>query len=243
MRRSAGVGRWILLLAFFFISSFTDPVRAAPGKDQAESQKEPTGFYSMTFGRSGLDLVVAQYWSRGPLLRSVTVVAGHPIVTLVNGEKYYTYDALTREGYVIQRSKQVVAQDRDRIRPFATDLEELIEAGGEKVREENLNGIGVDVYRLTDEAGRRTLWVTQNNLQLPIKMEAYDRSSGRMGELDWIQWIPGISVPESFFEVPSNLDLQVFDGYVEYLKALSEGAVAPSPPLFNYLLHVPGESE
>ena len=213
-------------------------VASAAVADERDKFQEPPGsYYAMTLGRSGFDLVVASYWSLGPLLRSQTVVAGHLIVTLVDKKYYYTYDALTRKGYRIGRSKKAIAQDAGRLRPFALDYVDLIAEGGEKVREETLNGIRVDVYRATDEKGRRTLWVTQNSLKFPVKLESYNRKSARTSVLDWVQWIPAIDLEKEFFEPPSDMDLRRFDDYGEFREALKEGTVEPSPPLFQYLLH------
>lgn len=207
--------------------------------DNKDKFSEPPGsYYSMTLGRSSFDLVVANYWSLGPLLRSQTIIAGHLIVTLVDEKYYYTYDAVTRKGYRIGRSKSAIALDKKRLRPFALDYTDLISEGGEKVREETLNGIQVDVYRVTDQKGRRTLWVTQNSLKFPVKLETYDRQSGRTSVLDWVQWIPGIDLEEEFFEPPPKLDLRRFDDYPSFREALKEGPISPSPPLFHHLLHV-----
>lgn len=213
-------------------------VSASVADEQDKSFKPPGSYYSMTLGRSNLDLVVVTYWSLGPLLRSETVVAGHLIVTLVDEKYYYTYDALTRKGYRIGRSKLAIADDKERLRPFALDYFELVAQGGEKVREETLNGIPVDVYRVTDQKGRRTLWVTQNPLKFPVKLEAYDRQTGRTSVLDWVQWIPAIDLEKEFFEPPRKLDLRKFEDYSEFREALKEGPISPSPPLFHQLLHV-----
>ena len=211
---------------------------AAVADERDKFQEPPDSYYAMTLGRSDFDLVVASYWSLGPLLRSQTVVAGHLIVTLVDKKYYYTYDVLTRKGYRIGRSKTTIARDGERPRPFALDYIDLIAEGGEKIREETLNGIRVDVYRVTDEKGRRTLWVTQNSLKFPVKLEAYDRKSGRTSVLDWVQWIPAIDLEKEFFKEPKGLDLRRFDDYFEFREALKEGPVEPSPPLFQHLLYI-----
>ena len=224
----------VLLLLLIWTSA---SVSVAEDKDTPS--EAPNSYYSMTLGRSGFDLVVASYWSLGPLLRSETAVAGHTIVTIVDKKYYYTYDALTRKGYRIGRSKSSIVQDADRLRPFALDYNLLIAQGGEKIREETLNGIRVDVYRVTDQKGRRTLWVTQNSLKFPVKLETYDRKTSRTSELDWVQWIPGIALDEEFFEPPRKLDLQRFDDYQDFIEALKEGPISPSPPLFHGLVHVP----
>ena len=118
------------------------------------------------------------------------------------------------------------------------DYIDLIEEGGEKVREETLNGIRVDVYRLTDQKGKRTLWVTQNSLKFPVKLEAYNRKTGRTSVLDWVQWIPAIDLEKEFFKPPKGLELRRFDDYFQFREALKEGPVEPSPPLFQHLLHI-----
>ncbi len=110
------------------------------------------------------------------------------------------------------------------------------------IREETLNGVRTEVYRVTDQSGRRTLWVTQNKSKFPVKMESYNRSSGRTGELDWVQWVPGLVVDKSFFDLPKKLDLRRFDDYPDYLEALKDGPIPPSPPLFFHLLHHPDDS-
>jgi hypothetical protein len=224
-------------LALLFIAG-ASLASAAVAEDRDKFSEPPDSYYAMTLGRSDFDLVVASYWSLGPLLRSQTVVAGHLIVTLVDKKDYYTYDALTRKGYRIGRSKKAIARDEERLRPFAMDYIDLIEEGGEKVREETLNGIRVDVYRVTDQKGKRTLWVTQNSLKFPVKLEAYDRKSGRTSVLDWVQWIPAIDLEKEFFKPPKGLELRRFDDYFQFREALEEGPVEPAPPLFQHLLHI-----
>ena len=236
------ISRLFLALLLVLGTTLASLAEAARGEPEAQPKQTPDSYYSMTMGRSGFELVVTQYWSAGALFRSVLMVAGHPIVSIVNGKNYYTYDDLTGEGYLIGRSARAIARDDERPRPFALELQELLADGGEKIREETLNGIRVEVYRVTDNAGRRTLWVTHNSLQLPLKLEAYERGSGRTAELDWVKWIPGLIVKESFFEPPKKLDLRRFDDYAEFLKALADGPILPSPPLFYDLLHEPDDT-
>ena len=228
--------------ALFLLVGAVSFIFAAFGAVAQEKATQPTAntpnaYYAMTFGHSDFDRVMAQYWSLGSLFRSETVVAGHPIVTLVDKKYYYTYDALTRRGYRIKRSSSSVAKDKERIRPFALDLYELWAAGGEKIREESLNGVLAEVYRVTDNQGKRTLWVTQNSLKFPLRLETYSRGTNRKSELDWVQWIPDLSVEEEFFEPPGNLDLKRFDSYADFAEALKSSPVEPAPPLFYYLLH------
>lgn len=201
------------------------------------------GFFATTFGRSERELVVVHYWSKGTYFRSETIIAGHPIVTVVRDADYYTWDALTRQGYVIRRTDAAVAQDRRRKRPFGLELEDLIADGGEKIRSESLNGLPSDVYRVTDESGRRTLWVSTDPLQLPLRLETFERRSGRSGVLDWVSWMPGLVIPDDFFKPPDKLELHRFDGYEEYIERIREGPIPPTPPLFHHLLHQRGGAE
>jgi hypothetical protein len=202
-----------------------------------ESGRREMGFFATTMGQSGFEVVLVHYWSKGTRFRSETVVAGHPIVTLVRGDEYYTWDALTREGYVVRRTASAIAADARRPRPFGTELNELVAEGGEKIRSETLNGVRVDVYRVTDEDGRRTLWVDAERLDLPIRLETYDRASGRTGRLDWLNWIPGLVMPDTFFEPPEGLNLRRYESYEAYIEQLGRAPTPPTPPLFHYLLH------
>ncbi len=215
----------------------TTSVSAAqpPGRDDA-SQSGTPGFYSITVGRSARDMIVVHYWSKGTLFRSETIVSGHPIITLVNGDFYYTWDDLNKSGYVVRRSREAILLDRSRIRPFGMELEDLIADGGEKIRSEEINGIQADVYRVTDRGGRRTVWVTPDELSLPLRLETYERSSGRTSHLDWVNWIPGLIAPDRFFVPPPDLDLRRFESYQDYLLTLQKEPVLPVPPLFHYLL-------
>jgi hypothetical protein len=206
----------------------------------ASKQAEPaSGYFATTLGRTDFDIVIVHYWSKGSLFRAETVISGHPIVTIVSGGMYYTYDGLTKEGYAVPRTKAALAGDSKRNRPFGNDRDDLLEAGGEKIRSESLNGIEVDVYRVTDDKGRRTLWSSAGSLGLPVRLETYHRQSGHTGKLDWITWIPGIQIKEAFFETSPDLKLVRFESYEAYITALQQGPVDPVPPLFHYLLHQP----
>jgi len=235
--RFRGVAPWIALVV-----GLAAVAPAAARKDDGDSgrkknaDQQEVGFHATTLGRSEFEIVLVQYWSKGARFRSETIVTGHPIVTLVNDRWYYTWDGLTGEGYGIKRDKSVVAFDRTRARPFGMELQELLDEGGEKIRSEDMNGIKVDVYRVTDDDGRRTLWVDVERLDLPVRLEAYNRKTGRTGSMDWINWIPGLVIPDSFFELPKGLKIERFDDYEEYLEKLGEGPVPPAPPLFHYLL-------
>ena len=53
-----------------------------------------------------------------------------------------------------------IEQDAVRKRPFGNELAALVKQGAESVGFENLGGREVEVFRVTDERGRRQVWVT-----------------------------------------------------------------------------------
>lgn len=206
----------------------------AKGGDKSYQQT----YYATSFGQSDSGYVVVQYWSKGARFRSEAIIAGHPITTIVNGDWYYTLDGLSGVGMAIRRSPVAIAKDAGRLRPFATEYDDMLAHGGERIRSEKMNGGDVDVYQLTDDKGRRTLWATQDENRLPVRVESFERRSGRTGRLDYVSWVPNIRIADSFFEPPSNIEIQRFESYSDYLDALRKGPVPPAPPLFGYLLHV-----
>ena len=215
---------------------------AGPGSKLELPKGAVRGLYATTVGRSQSEFILVHYWSSGARFRSETIISGHPIVTLVNGKYYYTWDQLTGEGYRVVRSPEAIAADTTRLRPFGLELQEILEDGGEKIRSEILNGIPVDIYRVTDGAGKRTLWVDAGQMDLPVRLESYNRSTGRTGRLDWLNWNPNLIMAETFFNPPKGLEITRFDSYEKFLERLTEGPVAPTPPLFLYLLHNPNEA-
>jgi hypothetical protein len=51
--------------------------------------------------------------------------------------------------------------------------------------------------------------------------------------------MPGIKVPDDYFDVPRDIELRRFDSYEVYIEALGKEAIPPAPPLFHNLLHQP----
>jgi len=230
-------GRTVLWIAVLVAALVAPGTIAAKSKKDSKDKREAT-YYAASFGQSESGYVVVQYWSKGPRFRSEAIIAGHPITTIVNGDWYYTLDALAGIGLGIRRSKAAIANDSKRPRPFATEYQDMLDRGGEKVRSETLNGGPVDVYQLTDEVGRRTIWTTQDAHRLPLRVESYERRTGRKGRLDYVTWLPNLVMSDSFFEPSPALEITRFESYEAYLDALREGPVPPAPPLFGYLLHV-----
>jgi outer membrane lipoprotein-sorting protein len=229
----------LILLRLLFIGVCLAGSEANAAVDDKADREQINGYYAATFGRSGSDIVFVHYWSSGDMLRSETVLHGNPIVTIVREKTYYCYNPLTRQGYAIKRSKRTIAIAEKLPRPFANELHQMLENGGEKVRSDPLGGTTVDVYRVTDDAGKRTLWVTTDGRDLPLRLESYSRRSGNTTRLDWANWMPGIKVPDDYFDVPRDIELRRFDSYEVYIEALGKEAIPPAPPLFHNLLHQP----
>lgn len=203
----------------------------------AASEEVPTWYaQALTRGEAGLN--VAHFWSKGAALRAETVVAGHKIVTIVRGDWYYAYDALTGKGLALRREPAAVARDRADRRPFGNEYEILAAQGAEQVREEDLLGRPTGVYRITDRRGRRELWVTQDALRIPLRIEIFDRASGQRRTTDYVNWQSDLGIPDAFFAPDPNARLEELD-YSEYLsRSAAEGSVGPVPVLYTSLLFV-----
>ena len=87
----------------------------------AKSEAEAAQFtwYAQTLARSQTGLAVVYFWSSGSKFRSESVLEGHKIVTIVSGNTYYAYDAVTQEGIAIQRSAAAIADDSPNHEPDA----------------------------------------------------------------------------------------------------------------------------
>ena len=231
----------LLILALWVLPLFASGALGADDESPAPKQdsswpKGVRGLQATSLTRTEFEVAIVQYWSLGPLLRAEAVMGGHNVVTVVNGDFYYAYDALTNSGYRIRRSPDAIVRDATRERPFGMQLQEILEQGGEKVREEVFEGVAVDVYRITDDLGRRTLWVRKEPGHVPIRLETFDRARGRTGRLDWINWLAGLSIPESFFMPPADAKLEEFQSYEAYVARLMEAPVPPARPFFPDLL-------
>ncbi|MCS5636059.1 MAG: hypothetical protein NZ990_06045 [Myxococcota bacterium] len=209
---------------------------ALPGAPGLGSEEASLGLHATSRTRDAFEIAIVQYWALGSRLRAEAVVRGHNVVTLVNGEFYYAYDALTNVGYRIRRPPEAIAADAKRLRPFGLQLAQLLAEGGEKIRDDTMEGIEVEVYRVTDGEGRRTLWVQKQSSRIPIRLEAYDRATGRDRTFDWINWVPGVRIPESYFEPPSDVKFEEFESYDQYRLRYAERPVAPGRPYFPELI-------
>ena len=168
-------------------------------------------------------------------------MAGHKVVTIVNGPWYYAYDGLTGFGIAIKRESRALAKDRPDRRPFGNEYDLLVGQGAELIREEDLAGRKAGVYRVTDERGKRELWSTLDELHLPLRIEIYDRRTAQRRYTDYLNWQSGLSMPIGFFEPPPNITLERLE-FAEYLKRTQEvGPVGPVPILYANLLHIRGD--
>ena len=231
--------RRITLLAIL-VTGLAQPApsqEAAPSGVAAPDSGGMT-WYAQALARGGAGLNVTHFWSKGPMLRAETVVAGHKIVTIVKGEWYYAYDALTGRGLAIRRDPAAIAKAAALDRPFGNEYQSLMRQGAELVREEDLLGRKTGVYRVTDRLGQRELWATLDAQRLPLRIEIYDRRTSQRRYTDYLNWQSQLAIPDAFFEVDPNANLQNME-VGDYLRRTSqEGPVGPVPVLYANLLHV-----
>jgi hypothetical protein len=185
----------------------------------------------------------SHFWSDGPKLRSEMVVKGHKIVTIVNGDTYYAYDAVWGRGVAIRRAPEAIAADASGERPFGRELDVLLEQGAEKVGEVTDEGpLCCDVYRVTDRNGKREIWVSQDGRRLPVRVEIFNRATGRTAHKDFVYWINGIDISDGFFEPEEAIELERYTLEEYLLRRARDGTVGPVPILLPDLLHGKAES-
>ncbi len=212
---------------------------AAAEKDQHIEKPVILSWYTQSYTRSDTGLTITYLWSLKSKFRAETVVRGHNLVTIVNGDTYYTYDALTMAGIAIRRAPAALAAESPDRRPFGNEGQLLIDQGGEKIREENIAGRLADVYQITDERGRRIAWMTQDDRRLPIRIELFSRKSGSTRYKEYVDWITGLPIADAFFEPEPSIQFQHFelDEYIQHI--IAKGSAATLPILYQELLHGP----
>ena len=226
-----GLARMMLGLALSVLVSHP----AAAEKD-LEKPATPS-WYAQAFARSDTGLNVTYLWSLKSKFRAETVSRGHRIVTIVNGDTYYVYDALTMTGIAIRRAPAALAAESPDRRPFGNEVQTLIDQGGEKIREESIAGQRAEVYQITDDSGRRIAWVTQDDRRLPIRIEVFNRKSGSTRYKEYVDWVSGLPVTDAFFKPEPGIQFErfEFDEYIE--KVLEKDSAATLPILYGELLH------
>jgi len=201
------------------------------------ARAEVTTWYAETLTSSPRGLQVTSYWSRGNgLLRAETVIAGHRLVTIVNGPTYFAIDETAGSVVAIERSKRAREEGVKHDRLMGLEGFVIRERGGEKVGEETVGGRPCSVYRLTDERGKREVWVHQGDEDvLPVRVEFYNRQAGALIRTDYIQWASGIELPDRLFAPDPRFPVRKL-GYEEYVAQSGKGELLV-PVLHANLLH------
>jgi outer membrane lipoprotein-sorting protein len=185
----------------------------------------PETWFARMLARNGSQLNVTYFWSKGPMMRAESVIAGQLIVTIVNGDTYYTYSPSGGGGLAVARAPEAIAADADNVRPFGREVEVLMQQGAEKVGEETLRGRPCDVYRVSDATGRRTVWVTQGEPSVTSRIEIFQRATGTTQYLDYDQWVRGIPLADGFFEPHGGLRLKRYELDEYLLEATRDGTL------------------
>ena len=204
----------------------------------AEDQSSPPtaeGWYAATIARGDAGFLLTHYWSKGHRLRAQTVAGGRFLVTIVDETTYYVIDPTQGKGIGIERSELAKEGDADRVRPFGDELAALLRAGGEKVGEEERDGLKLERYQLTNDAGRVQIWVTPKS-RLPMRIERYVRASSAREHIDYLNWLENPTIADSFFTPPSGVEIERV-GYEEYVKRSMTERMGPAPPFYANLLH------
>lgn len=196
--------------------------------------EEPDTWYVEAFAQATGGVQLSYIWSKGRKLRSQSVVAGHPILTLVTGETYYTIDGLSGTGIAIRRSAKALAADAKGGRPMANEGRELVARGAEEIRTERISGREVKVFQMTDAQGKHTAWVTNDPQQLLVKLETFRRGDGQSA-ITLFSYERGLEIPETFFEPDPRWTIERMT-YEEYLARSAQGPVGPVPVIHADLL-------
>ncbi len=233
--------RWLAVAILSLLVLPVSPGAALDAKAKAKSEDKSTTaptWYARTRIATKFGPVVNHYWSKGPWLRSETILAGHRVITIVNATHYYVCDLVIGEGTAIERSPEAIARDKDRGRPFGREMDDLIEAGGEIIHEGVSEGAGVPyrIYQLTNDNGRRRVSVTHSDPPLPIRVETFVRASGHNGLLEYAGWQRDLDIADSFFTAPDTIEWQRLS-YDEYVTRAPTETIGPAPVYFRHLLH------
>jgi hypothetical protein len=179
---------------------------------------------------------VTYFWSKGARLRAETVIAGRRVTTIVSGDTYYAFDAVGQTGIAVGRGPKAIAADARGQRPFGREFENLVSQGAELIREENVMGRPCEVFRLTDQLGRREIWVTKDKLRLPVRISVFRRDTGVTVTTEYINWLTGLSIADGFFLPDSNVALERID-FDTFMRRSSTGEpIGPVPVLYTDLL-------
>ncbi len=204
---------------------------------QSAPAELPVSWYAATVAEAEKGgFLMVNFWSKGPLFRSEAVLAGRKIVTIVDRTTYYVLDEVSGSGIAIERSEAARALDARGKRPFGNELDKLLRDGGELIGSEQAAGQPVDVYRLTDDRGRRTIWVSTTKPSIPLRVQTYDRESATTGKVDYVNWLHNPLLADSFFAPSPRTRIEKFT-YEEYRTQIRKAPLGPAPVLYRHLLH------
>jgi outer membrane lipoprotein-sorting protein len=209
---------------------------SASGVARGEDKPKVNSWYAQTVARGSSGFNINYFWSLGSNFRAETVAAGHKIVTIVSGDTYFAYDAVMMKGVSIRRTPEAIAADAGKTRPFGNEVESLLDQGAEKIREETLFNTPSEVYQISDDNGRRIVWVTQDPRRLPMRIEIYDRRSGATSYKEYFDWQNGIPISEDFFTPEPAAQIKHFE-FDEYIGSTDDREVMSlAPILYEELL-------
>lgn len=224
------------------LASFARPSGAAEAPAAAQKPADPEKsavpgtWHATVFFSNGETYRIIHYWSAGTSMRAETLISGHPITTIVRGDRYVAFDRLTGEGIDVERSPAAIAADAGRLRPFGIELDELKKGGGERVEATTMSGVPVEVWRLTDDASRRTVWVSQKPPHVPIRAETFVRGSSQTLVFDYSSWRFDLEMPAAFFTLPGDAQIDRY-GHAEFLAKSGQQPIGRAPILYPDLLY------
>lgn len=207
-----------------------------PASPSRKASSSPRNWHASTIVSTPVGVRIINYWSEGEKMRAETLISGHPIHTIVRGDRYLTLDPLRQVGVDIGRSAHARKEDAGRERPFGNDLDEVVLDGGEKIEDTKMSGLDAEVWRVTDTRGRRTVWVTRDMPRVPLRVQTFDRGSGQTIDLTYSNWAFDLDVAAGFFASPTGYQMESFS-YEEYVEKGLEGPVGSVPVLYPDLLH------
>jgi hypothetical protein len=233
LRRRVGVR--FACFALLVVAGAASPpaVRAA---DETKTSPAPKTWHATVFFSSGSSYRIIHYWSDGAMMRAETLISGHPITTIVRGDRYVALDRLTGKALEIERSPAAVLADQGRTRPFGIELDDVKKAGGERIDDTTMSGVPVEVWRSTDDKSRRTVWVSKKPPHVPIRAETFVRGSSQTLTFDYSNWSFDLEVPAAFFALPSEVSVERY-GYAEFGAKSVKDPIAGPPILYPDLLH------
>ena len=232
--RSAACLGALLLMAVAWVPA------AKSEQSEKSEQPLPDTWYVTAVTTVGSRVQFTRYWSKGARFRAESIIAGHPLVSIVNGDTYYSLDVVRAAGLAVKRDPKAIAADARRSRPFADEWQELVRAGGESVGTESIQGRESEIFRLTNSTGRRTVWVSVGEPRVPVRVETFDRRSGREEVVEYVDWLRDLVIADSFFEPSEKTHLMWID-YLQYTREIRRGPVGPVPVLYRRFLQAEWE--